>query len=152
MFYPEDCQAQMLLANLSPSQAVPPGWILCSSGVIFSTGLVGNADCNGLPRSAAQGHWVAQAVFSLLANTFLMAIFPWGCCSGYWSSSKRVPKGCFKAGRRRRRMMGLQGSKPIPALNNNGAAKKIPKLTFTFQTLITAKQITVIILFAYFVK
>lgn len=31
-------------------------------------------------------------------------------------------------------------------------AKKIPKLTFTFQTLITAKQITVIILFAYFVK
>lgn len=29
---------------------------------------------------------------------------------------------------------------------------KIPKLTFTFQTLITAKQITVIILFAYFVK
>lgn len=51
---------------------------MCSSGGIFSTGFARNAVCNGLLRSPAQGHWVAQAVFSLLAKHLFNSHFFFG--------------------------------------------------------------------------
>jgi len=53
-------------------------WAVCSSSVVFSTGLVRNAARNGLLRRAAQGHWVAQAVFSSLAKRLFNSHFFFG--------------------------------------------------------------------------
>lgn len=52
--------------------------VVCFSGEIFSTGPVRNGACDGLLRSAAQGHRVAQAVSSLLAKPLFNSHFCFG--------------------------------------------------------------------------